>query len=95
MRYSACLEWLFAKAAPDFADRIRLAYAAGLDGVEFWSWSDKDLDSIEQALGETGLPVTGIIVEPVTALTDSAFHEQFLEGFSDRLRSPRDLVRRH
>ena len=45
MKFSACIEWLFADEAPVFADRIRAAKDAGLDGVEFWRWTNKDLDA--------------------------------------------------
>ena len=80
MKFSACIEWLFAAEAPYFADRIRLAKAAGLDAVEFWSWSNKDLDAVGAALGETGLPLAAILCEPITNLTDPATHEVFLAG---------------
>ena len=70
MKFSACIEWLFADEAPVFADRIRAAKDAGLDGVEFWRWTDKDLDAIEAALHETGLPLAGIVAEPMIPLTD-------------------------
>lgn len=80
MRYSACIEWLFAKEAPDVADRIRAAHDAGLDGIEFWLWSNKDLGSVEDAIAETGLPVTDFVAEPMVALTDPACHDRFLEG---------------
>lgn len=98
MRYSACIEWLFADgdglpALPgttegtagrttkaSFADRIRAAKAAGLDAVEFWHWSNKDLDAIAAALAETGLPIAGILCEPISRLTDPASHPMFLEG---------------
>jgi hydroxypyruvate isomerase len=80
MKYSACLEWLFAAEAPDFADRIRLAKQAGLDGVEFWLWSNKDVDAIQAALDETGIAITGFVAEPMVPLTDPARHDEFLEG---------------
>jgi len=80
MKYSACLEWLFAAEAPDFADRIHLAKKAGLDGVEFWLWSNKDIDAIKAALDETGLAITGFVAEPMVPLTDPARHDEFLEG---------------
>ncbi|HEY9012861.1 MAG TPA: hydroxypyruvate isomerase, partial [Devosia sp.] len=75
MRYSACIEWLFAAEVPEFADRIRAAKAAGLDAVEFWRWSSRDLDQIEKALAETGLPLAGLLCEPFAALTNSQDHE--------------------
>jgi hydroxypyruvate isomerase len=99
IRYSACIEWLFADAeglpalpgtregetaqqaaTASFADRIRAAKAAGLDAVEFWHWSTKDLDSIEAALKETGIKLAGILCEPIARITDPEMHAAFLEG---------------
>jgi hydroxypyruvate isomerase len=79
-RYSACIEWLFAKEAPSVPDRIRAAKAAGLDGIEFWHWSNKDLDVVRAALDETGLPIAGILCEPIARITDPDAHPFFLEG---------------
>jgi hydroxypyruvate isomerase len=79
-RYSACIEWLFAKEAPSIPDRIRAAKAAGLDGIEFWHWSNKDLDAVKAALDETGLPIAGILCEPIARITDPEAHHMFLEG---------------
>lgn len=80
MQLSACIEWLFADEAEDIGGRIRLAKAAGLDAVEFWLWSNKDLDAIEAALAETGVALSGFVAEPMIALTDPANHAAFLEG---------------
>ncbi|RFB78902.1 TIM barrel protein [Methylovirgula sp. 4M-Z18] len=92
--YSACIEWLFAAEAPDFADRIRAAARAGLGGVEFWFWRNKDIPSIEAALAETGLKLTSLVAEPMVPLTDPTCHGAFLEGLKEsvdmarRLKSP-------
>lgn len=80
MQLSACIEWLFADESDDVPDRIRRAKAAGLDAVEFWFWSNKDLDAIEAALRETGVSLSGFVAEPMIALTDPANHAAFLEG---------------
>src|SRR5690606_25008600 len=58
----------------------RLAKKAGLDGVEFWLWSNKDVDAIKAALDETGIAITGFVAEPMAPLTDPARHDEFLEG---------------
>ena len=80
MRYSACIEWLFATEEPDVANRVRAAKAAGLDAVEFWRFSNKDRDAIKQALDETGLTLAGILCEPIAPLTNPESHQGFLEG---------------
>lgn len=82
MRFSACIEWLFADESDDLAERIRCARRAGLDAVEFWLWSNKNIDAIEMALRETGLTLSGFVAEPMIALTDAGNREKFLEGLA-------------
>jgi len=92
MRYSACIELLFRKEIPVFADRIRAAKSAGLDAVEFWAWSNKDLDAIGAALKETGLPLAGILCEPIANITNPATHDFFLEGVRASLKAAQRLA---
>ena len=91
MRYSACIEWLFADVAPDFPGRIRAAHAAGLEAVEFWHWRNKDLDGIAAALAETGLPLAAMVAEPMIALTDPANHDDFLAGLAESIAAAQRL----
>ena len=81
--YSACIEWLFAREAAAPADRIRLARAAGLSAVEFWSWRDKDIDALKAALDQYAISLTGFVSEPMAPLTDPAAHETFLHGLEE------------
>lgn len=90
-RYSACIEWLFAEDGDSFADRIRRAHASGLTAVEFWRWTDKDLDAIEAALKETGLAVTSLVAEPMIALTDAANRQAWLKGLAGSVAVARHL----
>lgn len=82
MKFSACIEWLFAEESDDFARRIQLARQAGLDAVEFWRWTNKDVDAIERALGETGMTLSGFVAEPMIALTDAVNRQAFLDGLA-------------
>lgn len=108
IRYSACVEWLFADSgalpplpgtsasdanpAPvSFPARIRAAKAAGLDAVEFWHWSNKDRGAIRRALDETGLPLAGILCEPISQLTDRSAHDRFLAGVRASLDAAAEL----
>jgi len=90
MRLSACIEMLFAPETEDFAQRIRLARAAGFDRVEFWLWSNKDLDAVANALAETGMKLAGIVAEPFAELTRDSDHDRFLAG----LEKSRDIAMR-
>jgi hydroxypyruvate isomerase len=82
-QFSACIEWLFARDGDVFADRIGRAHAAGLDAVEFWHWTNKDLNAIAAAVAETGIAVSGMVAEPMIALTNPANKEAWLKGLRE------------
>lgn len=90
IRFSACIEMLFVPESADPAERILLAHAAGFDCVEFWRWSDKDLDAMQQALDETGIRLAGLVAEPFAELTRASDHDRFLRG----LEQSRDVALR-
>lgn len=90
-RFSACLEMLFVKESASFADRIRLAHAAGFEAIEFWRWTNKDMQALRQALAETGMQVAGIVAEPMIALTDRGNHHAFLDGLAETLDVARSI----
>ena len=94
MRLSACIEWLFAAESDNFADRIRLAHRHGVEAVEFWKWTNKDIGSIEWALTETGVELTSFVAEPMIALTDRANKEAFLKGLRSSMETARRLSAR-
>ncbi|WEK04164.1 MAG: TIM barrel protein [Candidatus Devosia phytovorans] len=89
-KFSACIDMLFVPETDDPAARIHLARTAGMDAVEFWLWSNKDLDAIEKALNETGLKLAGIVAEPFADLTRASDHGRFLAG----LEKSRDVALR-
>ncbi|MDR3471180.1 MAG: TIM barrel protein [Devosia sp.] len=91
MRYSACIELLFRREHADVGDRIRAAKAAGMEAVEFWTWSNKDVAGIKRALAETGLPLAGILCEPIANITNPLAHEFFLAGVAASLAAAQDL----
>ena len=90
-RYSACIEWLFAEEGDSFPDRVRRAHAGGLTAIEFWRWTDKDLDAIEAVLRETGLAVTSLVAEPMIALTDAGNRQAWLKGLTESVTAAKRL----
>jgi hydroxypyruvate isomerase len=80
---SACIEMLFKGEHAAIADRIRAAHAEGIEWVEFWTWRDKDLAAIAQALRETGIRVTCLLLDPKTAIVDPANQEAFLQALRE------------
>lgn len=91
MKLSPCIEWMFAAEHPALADRIRAAKAAGFDRVEFHLWRDKDLAAAAAALEETGVQLTGFVVEPRRSIVDPAQHGEFLDAVRDSLEAARQL----
>lgn len=56
LKYSACIDMLFPEV--DFYDRFALAKSSGVDAIEFWKWSNKDLNKILSALKSNDLSVS-------------------------------------
>lgn len=83
--FSACIEMLYVPETDDIAERMRMAARSGFTAVEFWWWTNKDLDAIEKAQRETGLKVTGMVAEPMIPLVDPSTHDRFLEGLKDSI----------
>src|SRR3712207_3854776 len=88
---SPCIEWIFADEHPQLPGRIRAAKAAGFDAAEFHLWRDKDVEAIAAALDETGLRLTGFVVEPRRSLVDPAQHGEFLQAVRDSLETAKKL----
>lgn len=53
MKYSVCIDMMYPEF--DFSDRIVKAKDDGADAVEFWKWSNKDIDLTVKLLNETGI----------------------------------------
>lgn len=91
MFLSPCIEWIFAAEHPSLPDRVRATRRAGFDAAEFHLWRDKDLDAVADALDETGIRLTGFVVEPRRSLVDPAQHDEFLAAVRDSLAAARRL----
>ena len=79
-RWSACIEMLFDREYPVFADRIAAAKVAGFDAVEFWRSSNKDLNEVQNALNVSKIAVAAISAEPVLQLADPSTRKAYVAG---------------
>src|SRR3954453_18759634 len=88
---SACIEWLFAEDGASFPERIRRAADAGLDGVEFWHWRDKDLEAVAEAARAGGLAIVMMLVEPQLPIVDTRRLGEFAAATEDSARAAATL----
>ncbi len=79
IKLSACIEMLFPEI-DEFSQRIPATAEAGLDGVEFWSHSNKDLDAVASAGQNTDLPLTAMIADAPEGMLDHRLADQFAEA---------------
>lgn len=91
MKLSANIELLFTEAGADFGDRVRAAADAGIDVVEIWRYSDKDLGALRAALDDTGSTVHTVIVEGRAALADASTHEPFAKQVEQACRAAQEI----
>lgn len=78
LRLSVCIDMIF-RDSP-LKERVAKVAASGIEAVEFWRWTDKDLDALERATQEHNVRVAGFCVDPMGAIVDRSTHGQFLEG---------------
>lgn len=82
---SVCLEIIYDDDS--FEERIRRA-ATVAEGVEFWSWRDKDLERL-QATTQLGVPVVGCVADGV--LTDPEVAEETVVTVRESIQTAVDL----
>ncbi len=56
MKYSACIDMMYAYT--DFYDRFAEVKKCGIDTVEFWKWSNKDLPRVVEELDKNSLSLS-------------------------------------
>lgn len=81
-RVSPCLE-LFWTDRP-FQTRIELAAKVGLHRFEFWTWWDKDIQTIADALDSTGSSVLGFCTKFVP-LTEAGSRNLYVKGLQETI----------
>lgn len=61
IKLSACIEMLFSDAG-DFYSRFTAAKQAGLNAVEFWGWTGKDLGRVKEELAKNELTLAACCI---------------------------------
>lgn len=73
---SACIEPMYRELP--FLERFRAAKEDGFDFVEFWSWTDKDLDAVKRAAEAAGIGIAGFNGDAELSLIDPSQKEAYL-----------------
>lgn len=73
---SACIEPMYSELP--FLDRFQAAKDDGFDFVEFWSWTDKDLDAVKAAAKRAGIGISGFNGDAELSLIDPEQKEAYL-----------------
>ena len=74
---SACIEPMYNEIP--FLDRFQAAKDDGFEFVEFWSWTDKDLDAVKAAAKAAGIGISGFNGDAELSLIDPAQKTDYLE----------------
>lgn len=75
LRFSICAEMIFPELS--FGERIEKIAGAGFEGIEFWSWRDKSLDTLVSRCAELGLIVTNMSGQRAGSLVDPREFEMY------------------
>ena len=86
-QFSVCVEMVYDN--DPFVERIHRAADAGADAIEFWDWRQKDLNAIEAAANEAGIPIVGCTAGGV--LTDPNAADTAVETIRESIVTATDL----
>lgn len=74
---SACIEPMYSEIP--FLDRFQAAKNDGFEFVEFWSWTDKDLDAVKAAAENAGIGISGFNGDADLSLIDPSQKTAYLD----------------
>ncbi len=73
---SACIEPMYAEIP--FLDRFQAAKNDGFEFVEFWGWTDKDLDAVKAVAEKAGIGISGFNGDADFSLIDPTHKQAYL-----------------
>lgn len=86
---SACIEPMYSELP--FLERFAAAKSDGFDYVEFWSWTDKDLDAIKKAAADAGIGISGFNGDADFSLVDPTHKKSYLEALKKSVEAARKI----
>ncbi|MEN6546978.1 MAG: TIM barrel protein [Armatimonadia bacterium] len=77
LKFSVCIEMLFTDL--DILERPAAVAAAGMPGIEFWGWKQKDLNAIKAKADAAGVKIAGFCVQTDAALVNPETTAEWVE----------------
>jgi hydroxypyruvate isomerase len=73
----ACIETLYTELP--FPDRFEAAKRDGFESVEFWNWTDKNLEAVKKSAAHAGIKINGFNGDTDFSLIDPDQKKDYLE----------------
>lgn len=90
MKPSICIDALFFDSDIPLRSQIEIVKKAGFSTIEFWTWWDKDLDTLQGACEEFQVDIHCMCTKFVS-LVDPACKQSYKEGLSETLQVAKRL----
>lgn len=88
MKYSVCIDALY--GGKDFLQGMRETKESGIQGMEFWSWWDKDIARIAAEKEKLGLTAEAMCTKFIS-LVDPAQQDAYLAGLKESIETAKLL----
>lgn len=88
MKLSVCIDALFMKK--DFIESMKSVKESGIDTFEFWTWWDKDLGKIKNAMEELNMTLATFCTRFIS-LVDASVRKEYLEGLKDSIEAAKRM----
>ncbi len=86
---SACIEPMYGELP--FLERFQAAKDDGFEFVEFWSWTDKDLDAVKAAAEKAGIGISGFNGDADYSLIDPTHKDKYLDFLKRSVEAARKI----
>ena len=86
---SACIEPMYSEIP--FLDRFQAAKDDGFEYVEFWGWTDKNLDAVKAAAEKAGVGISGFNGDADYSLIDPTHKEKYLDFLRQSVNAARKI----
>ena len=88
MKISVCIDAVY--RGKNFVEAMTEVNSAGGSAFEFWSWWDKDLDSIRKAQEKQGMSAVALCTRFIS-LVDASKRGEYLQGLEETIAVARSL----